>query len=134
MYPWEGVVGRGIGMMGMGTAGVGMDTDMTTTEAVGIMKDDKRYCFQSRGVVSITIFKRNLSMKRYSQVIGLLGLAFITIIGAGAFSAASADGYYYGHGDHRYRRAYDYCASRYHVGNHRFDRCMDYHLNEYRHW
>ena len=58
MYPWEGVVGRGIGMMGMGTVGVGMDTDMTTTEAVGIMKDDKRYCFQRRGVVSITNFRQ----------------------------------------------------------------------------
>jgi len=116
----------------MGT--VGVDMDMTTTEAVGIMKEDKRCCLQSRGVVSNNIFKRYSSMKRFVRALCTVGLAFFTIIGVGSFSAAFADGYYYGHGDHRYRRAYDYCASRYNVGGHRFDRCMDYHLKEYRRW
>jgi hypothetical protein len=120
--------------MGMGAAG--MDTDMTTTEAVGIMKEDKRCFFQGRGVVSNTIFKRYSAMKRYIRAICIIGFAFITIIGAGSFSAASADGYYYGHRDHhyRYRRAYDHCAYRYRVDSYRFQRCMDYHLEEYRRW
>jgi hypothetical protein len=120
-------------MMDMGE--VGMDTDMTTTEAVGIMKEDKRWCIQGRKIVSNTIFKRYSSMKRYIRAICIMGFAFITIIGAGSFSAASADGYY-GHGDnhHRYRRAYAECADRHRVDSHRFQRCMDYHLEGYRRW
>jgi hypothetical protein len=121
-------------MMDMGA--VGMDTDMTTTEAVGIMKEDKYCCLEGRGVVSNTIFNRYSSMKRYIRIICILGLAFSTIIGAGLFSAASAEGYFGGHRDnhHRYRRVYAECADRYRVESHRFQRCMDYHLQEYQRW
>jgi hypothetical protein len=121
-------------MMDMGT--VGMDTDMTTTEAVDIMKEDKRCCLQGRGVVSNAIFNRYYSMKRYIRTVCVLGLAFITIIGAGLFSTASAEGYYGGHRDnhHRYRRVYAECADRYRVESHRFQRCMDYHLQNHHRW
>lgn len=75
-------------------------------------------------------------MKRFVRVICIVGFALLTVSGAGIFSNASADGdgYYNGHRDHhhRYRRAYDHCASRYRIGGHRFERCMDYQLEEYR--
>ena len=137
MYRWAVVAGQGIGMMDMDMAGMEMDTDMITTEAVGIMKEDKRCCFQDKDVVSNTLFKRYSSMKRYVRVVCIMGLAFIAIMSAGSFSSASADGRdYYGHRDqnYRYRRAYDHCAYRYHIDSYRFQRCMDNHLEEYRRW
>jgi hypothetical protein len=87
-------------------------------------------------------------MKRFIRAIGIVGLAFSTIMGAGSFSIASAssgsDGYYYDNRDHhnrekrvykqRYRRAYHNCADRYRVGGHRFQRCMGNYLGEDHRW
>jgi len=118
---------------------MGMDVeDMTTMEAVDIMKEDKPCLLKAETLSSKTSFRCSL-MKRFVRAICIVGLGFISILGVGSFSTASADGsegYSYGHRDHhhRYRRAYDHCASRYRVGGHRFERCMDYSLGEYRRW
>ena len=124
--------GQDHGMMGMDVGG------MITMEAVGIMKEDKPCLLKVETLSSKTSFRYSL-MKLFVRAICIVCLGFISIFGVGSFSTASAggsDGYYQGHRDrhHRYRRAYDHCASRYRVGGHRFERCMDYSLGEYRRW
>jgi len=122
--------------VGLGHGTMGMDVeDMTTMEAVDIMKEDKSCLLKAETLLSKISFRCSL-MKRFVRAICIVGIGFISIFGVGSFSIASADGYYRGHSDqhHRYRRAYDHCASRYRVGGHRFERCMDYSLGEYRRW